>query len=530
MTKNIRNGIILSAIIVSFIAVSFLINIKSLSKDVYSYNKGVIIIGEDEYVKLYNEDFNYVNVDKSTLQSIGYLNKNNYFKENIEIYSLSNGKSIYIDQFQDYINTIDPYIYGGLYINKDYIHEFLDGFEFSKYYEGISDYDFIEIPSEYSSIIKSVVLEGHGEDRLYEGIKQDLSEYSYNLNIPHNSYKNVFLKIKLYRTKNNDLVFKYNNEIYYINEIKNDLSINEKTSYYTYRGDDYGYVYNKILSEDDLYEFAFHDYIIENMNEEKYAPYVNDVFNILNNEVLSVRDKTLLIKEILYTKYKPTLREEFTLRIERIKNLNVINDNRKTYRINHNFLFRILNYPADVYSLAFYEDDLLYNIPERYKPVYENFVNLIINDPNIEYTKKNDMIVELQNSFVVVDEDQLKSMREKYGEIEVLEESNTRIKYAPGYYGFLYDDIKNNENLKEFALHDEVLGNIYNDYFKEIYIYKINEVLSSEDTLVNKITKVIDAQLKFTLIPLDKEKYYRETYKDNYYKESYINKVRSYLM
>jgi len=61
-----------------------------------------------------------------------------------------------------------------------------------------------------------------------------------------------------------------------------------------------------------------------------------------------------------------------------------------------------------VYSLAFYEDDLLYNIPERYKELYENFVNIIINDSNIEYLKKNDMIVELQNHLEVVDEEQLK--------------------------------------------------------------------------------------------------------------------------
>ena len=46
------------------------------------------------------------------------------------------------------------------------------------------------------------------------------------------------------------------------------------------------------------------------------------------------------------------------------------------------------------------------------------------------------MIVELQNHLVVVDEEQLKSLRDKYGEIEVLEENNERIKYAPGYYGF----------------------------------------------------------------------------------------------
>lgn len=530
MTRNIRNGIILLAIILSFIVISFMLNINSISKNVYIYNKGVISIDNVDYVKLYDDDFNYVNIDKSDFQSIGYLNKNNFFKKNIDVYTISEDNVIYIDRFQDYINTLDPYLYGGVYINKDYFKDFLNGFDFSRYYERISDSDYIDLSKEYSDIIESIILEGNGADRLYNGIKQELSEYSYNLNIPHSIYKDIFLKVRLYRTKDNDLVFKYNDEIYYINEIKSNSYISERTSYYTYRGDDYGYVYNKILDEEDLYKFAFHDYIIENMDREKYVSYVNDVFSIINNNVLSIKDKTLLIKEILYAKYKPTFREEFTLRIERIKNLDVINDNRKTYRIDHGFLFRKFNYPADVYALAFYEDDLLYNIPERYKPVYENFVNMIIDDPDIEYTKKNDMIVELQNYFVVIDEDQLEEMREKYGEIKVLEESNIRIKYAPGYYGFLYDDIKNNEDLEKFALHNEVLDNIYNDYFREKYIYKINQILNSEDTLDNKLRKVMEYQLNFTLIPIDKEQYYRDAYKDNYYKESYINKVRSHLM
>ena len=190
----------------------------------------------------------------------------------------------------------------------------------------------------------------------------------------------------------------------------------------------------------------------------------------------------------------------------------------------------MFNYPANLYSLAFYEDDLLYNIPERYKNVYENFVNIIINDSDIDYEKKNDMIVEIQNAFVVVDELQLEKMREKYGEIEVLEESNERIKYAPGYYGFLYDEIKDIDSLKEFALNKEVLDNIFSDYFREIYIKKVEQII--EDTNLNlqdKMKNIMIEQLNFTLIPIEKQRHYREKYSENYFDQSYILKVKSII-
>ncbi len=139
------------------------------------------------------------------------------------------------------------------------------------------------------------------------------------------------------------------------------------------------------------------------------------------------------------------------------------------------------------------------------------------------------MIVELQNHLVVVDEEQLKSLRDKYGEIEVLEENNERIKYAPGYYGFLYSDIKNIDDLKELALHEEVLNNIFNDYFKSIYVNKINDIINGDTNLDEKLKSIVECQLKFTLIPISKQKYYREMYKNNYFKESYINKSKEIL-
>ncbi len=526
MTKNMRNGIILVSIVLVFIILSFMFNFKSVSKKVYSYDKGIINIEGKFYEKLYNEDFNYVNVNSENLEDIAYLNKNNYFKDNISIYSLS-PDVIYIDQFQDYIDEREVYIYGGVYINKDSYDSFLNNFDYGVYHEDLKG-EGKKLDDKYSSIIKNVIL-NKDDKRYYKGIKQDLSEYSYDINIPHKEYKDIFLKIRLYRTKGNDIVFKFKDNIYLINEFKDDDYISERVSYYTYRGDDYGYLYNKILSEEDLHSFAFHDDVIEKMDKDKFTNYVSDAFKILNNESISIKDKTLLIKEILYTKYKPNLREEFPLKIERIKNLNIINDNRKSYRINHNFLFKIFNYPADLYALAFYEDDLLYNIPERYKNVYENLVNLIINDKDLEYTLKNDMIVELQNKLVVVDEETLNSMREKYGEIEVLEESNERIKYAPGYYGFLFDEINSLEDLKEFSFHEEVMSNILDDFFKEKYIEEVNNILNSNEDLAKKISNVFRTQLNFTLIKIDKEKYYREKYNEEYFKESYINKIKKSL-
>ena len=140
------------------------------------------------------------------------------------------------------------------------------------------------------------------------------------------------------------------------------------------------------------------------------------------------------------------------------------------------------------------------------------------------------MIVEIQNAFVVVDELQLEKMREKYGEIEVLEESNERIKYAPGYYGFLYDEIKDIDSLKEFALNKEVLDNIFSDYFREIYIKKVEQII--EDTNLNlqdKMKNIMIEQLNFTLIPIEKQRHYREKYSENYFDQSYILKVKSII-
>lgn len=532
MTKNIKKGIILILVVFILGIISILINLNSLTKKVYMYNNGIIEFDNEEFIKLYNDDFNYIGLSNNNYPNIGYLDKNNYFKENINILEVDSRKIIYIDPFQDYINVEDPYLYGGVYVYSNYYNEFILDFDFTKYYKELSSIDggkSFDLSNEESEIIKSIVLDNVYNEMSYNGIKQYLSEYSYDLNIKHKKYPDIYLKLRIYRDKNDNLVLRFNDKNYYVNEFKDNREIDLNTPYYTYRGDDYGYLYNNIISNEDLENFAFHDYIIENMDSKVYVNYVNDVFRIINNEKLSIKDKISLIKQILYIKYKPTNREDFSLRIERIKNLNIVGDNRKTYRINHKFLFDIFNYPANVYSLAFYEDDLLYNIPERYKELYENFVNIIINDSNIEYLKKNDMIVELQNHLVVVDEEQLKSLRDKYGEIEVLEENNERIKYAPGYYGFLYSDIKNIDDLKELALHEEVLNNIFNDYFKSIYVNKINDIINGDTNLDEKLKSIVECQLKFTLIPISKQKYYREMYKNNYFKESYINKSKEIL-
>lgn len=532
MTKNIKKGIVLILVVFILGIISILINLNSLTKKVYMYNNGVIEFDNEKFIKLYNDDFNYIGLSNNNYLNIGYLDKNNYFKENINVLEVDSGKIIYINPFQDYINVDDPYLYGGVYVYSNYYDEFMLDFDFTKYYKELSSVDegkSFDFSNEESELIKSIVLGNVYNEISYDGIKQYLSEYSYDLNIKHKKYPDIYLNLRIYRDKNDNLVLRFNDKNYYVNEFKDNREIDLNASYYTYRGDDYGYLYNNISTNEDLENFAFHDYIIENMDSKAYVNYVNDVFSIIDNEKLSIKDKVSLIKQILYIKYKPTNREDFSLRIERIKNLNIVGDNRKTYRINHKFLFDIFNYPANVYSLAFYEDDLLYNIPERYKELYENFVNIIINDPNIEYLKKNDMIVELQNHLVVVDEEQLKSLRDKYGEIEVLEESNERIKYAPGYYGFLYSDIKNIDDLKELALHKEVLDNIFNDYFKSIYINKVNDIINGDTSLDEKLKSIVECQLKFTLIPISKQKYYREMYKNNYFKESYINKSKKIL-
>lgn len=535
MKKNSRNILIIVGIVIVFLVLAITFNFKDLKKDVYTYAKGIVTIDNQNYSKLYNDDFSYVNLNKDSLENIAFLNQNNYFKDNIKIYSIDKDKVLYIDPFQDYYNPEEVYIYGGVYVNNSYYNDFLSTFDLTRYYKEISTQSNMEskeflLSENESKIIKSIVFNEGNEERVYNGVKHDLSEFSYEIKIPSNLYNDIYLKIRFYRTKNNDLVIKFNDNIYYANEFKDNEDIFKNATYYTYKGDDYGYLYNTLKDEEDLKDFAFHDFILQEISQDLYKNYVEDVFKIINNEVLSLKDKTLLIKEILYSKYKPTLREDFPLRIERVKNLNIINDNRKTYRINHEFLFDIFNYPANLYALAFYEDDLLYNIPERYKSVYETYVNTIINDPNIDYLKKNDMIVEIQNALVVVDENQLKSMREKYGDIEVLEESNERIKYAPGYYGFLYNEIKDINSLREFALHSEVFDNISSEYFREIYTNKVQEVLdNNEMSLEDKLKNIVILQRDFTLIPIKKEKYYREKYSKNYFDESYITKVKSLI-
>lgn len=533
MKKNVINISIVVVIVSAFLILSVIFNFENLRKDVYSYSKGVVTFKELNYHKLYNDDFSYLNIDTRNYDNIAFLNKNNYFKNNIKVYDIDKGKLIYIDPFQKYQNEDEVYAYGGLYINQTFYPEFIDSFDFSKYYKEISKrYGETEMPlnKKESKVIKDII-KGEGVDkRLYNGIKQDLSEFSYEIDLKSDKYRDIYIKVRVYRTKNNDLVIKFKDKIYYANELKENEDINKNTAYYTYKGDDYGYLYNTINTNEDLVRFAFHDFILSEMPKESYKNYVKDVFGIIDNEKFDLKDKVLFLKQLLYSKYKPTLREDFPLRIERIKNLNIINDNRKTYRIDHDFLFKIFNYPANLYSLAFYEDDLLYNIPERYKDVYENYVNTIINDDKLDYLKKNDMIVAIQNEFVVVDEDQLKKMREKYGKIDVIEESNTRIKYAPAYYGFLYDQLKDEEDLKKFAFSNEVIDNIFTDYFKEKYKDVVTQIINSDKIDFNtKIKEVMKAQLKFSLIKIEKEDYYREKYKDNYYNESYISKVRSII-
>lgn len=535
MKKNIVNISIIIVTVSVFIILLFLFNLDSLAKDIYYYDKSMIIDGNNKYLKLFNDDFNYVNIKTENYDNVAFLNKNNYFKDNIKVFSIIEDKVIYIDPFQDYYNQEEQYAFGGLYIEESFYNEFLNSFDFNGYSKEISSNSDkknknLSLGEDESKVIRDIVLGNNLDERIYDSVKHDLSEFPYELNLINKDNEDIYIKIRVYRTKNNDFVIKFRDNIYYANELGGNEDILKNTAYYTYRGDDYGYLYNKIQSNEDLIKFAFHDFILQEISGEFYKDYVKDVFYIINKDKFSVKDKILFLKQILYSKYKPTLREDFALRIERLKNLDIINDNRKTYRINHDFLFRLFNYPADLYSLAFYEDDLLYNIPERYKPVYENFINIIMNDSNIEYTKKNDMIVEVQNALVVIDEFQLQEMRKKYGEIEVIEESNERIKYSPGYYGFLYDKINNIEMLENFALNEEVLSNIFSDYFKDKYVEKVKKILENgEKSFEDKIKEVMIEQFNFTLIPIDKQMYYREKYKDNYFNESYILKVKSII-
>lgn len=534
MKFSLKNILIIIFLFILFVIACIFFNFESITKKVYSYDKGIIKVNNISYKKIYNDDFSFNNIDTTKYENIAFLNKNNYFKDNIKIYNLHSDKVLYIDQFQDYYNPDEVYIYGGLYISEDYYNEFLNTFDFKSYNKEVSTNDSKEMKISFneneSKVIEDIVLNNNLDGRIYNGIKHDLSEFSYEMKLSSDVYEGIYIKIRIYRTKNNDFVIKFRDKIYYANEFKENNYLSSRVSYYTYKGDDYGYLYNTIDDNEDLMNFAFHDFILQEISEDLYSQYVEDVFKILDNSKFSIKDKIISIKQILYSKYKPTVREDFALRIERIKNLNIINDNRKTYRIKHDFLFRLFNYPANLYSLAFYEDDLLYNIPERYKNVYENFVNIIIDDPNIEYTKKNDMVVELQNTFVVVDEEQLKEMRNKYGEIEVIEESFDRIKYSPGYYGFLYDEINDLESLREFALNKEVIDNIFSDYFREIYVNSVENILNnSELSLLDKMREISKYQLNFSLIEIDKQEYYREKYKENYFKESYITKIKNLL-
>ena len=94
----------------------------------------------------------------------------------------------------------------------------------------------------------------------------------------------------------------------------------------------------------------------------------------------------------------------------------------------------------------------------------------------------------------------------------------------------MYDEIKDIDSLKEFALNKEVLDNIFSDYFREIYIKKVEQII--EDTNLNlqdKMKNIMIEQLNFTLIPIEKQRHYREKYSENYFDQSYILKVKSII-
>ena len=125
MTKNIKKGIVLILVVFILGIISILINLNSLTKKVYMYNNGIIEFDNEEFIKLYNDDFNYIGLSNNNYPNIGYLDKNNYFKENINILEVDSRKIIYIDPFQDYINVEDPYLYGGVYVYSNYYNEFI---------------------------------------------------------------------------------------------------------------------------------------------------------------------------------------------------------------------------------------------------------------------------------------------------------------------------------------------------------------------------------------------------------------------
>ena len=97
MKKSTINILIIIVTFVVFIMLSVLWNLYDLRKDVYFYNKGTISVENLKYNKLYNEDFSFTNLNTSNYENSAFLNKNNYFKDNIKIYNVDKDKVIYIE-------------------------------------------------------------------------------------------------------------------------------------------------------------------------------------------------------------------------------------------------------------------------------------------------------------------------------------------------------------------------------------------------------------------------------------------------
>ena len=185
MKKSTINILIIIVTVIVFIILSVLWNLDDLRKDVYFYNKGIINIENLKYTKLYNEDFSFINLNTSNYENSAFLNENNYFKDNIKIYNVDKDKVIYIDPFQDYQNEEEIYIYGGIYVKEAYYKEFLSTFNFNEYYKEISSDENVEpksftLSENESKIIRDIVLGNNSEDRIYDGVKHDLSEFAYN--------------------------------------------------------------------------------------------------------------------------------------------------------------------------------------------------------------------------------------------------------------------------------------------------------------------------------------------------------------
>ena len=138
MSNNFRNISLIVVIIFIFLVLSVSLNFDDLNKKAYKYVNGSINIDGTNYFKLYSDDFSYLNLDEDKFPVIAFLNKNNYFKDNIEIREIVEGKLIYINGFQDYVNENDLYIYSGLYINENYYKDFLNNFNFNKYYKDLT--------------------------------------------------------------------------------------------------------------------------------------------------------------------------------------------------------------------------------------------------------------------------------------------------------------------------------------------------------------------------------------------------------